>query len=128
MLRGNKQNREGDDEYLKAIAGEMWTKFEKYWSEFNATLAITVVLDHLYKLNAIDFSYKKIYRKDSLEFFHVKKELESLFEEYKSKANQRQQTSTHSQKKNDTTMSEKIDGNDATIEIFKVKFHSYIIL
>ena len=80
-----KQNRKRDDEYLKAIADKMWTKFEKYWSEFSATLAITIMLDPCYKLNAIDFSYKKIYGEDSLEFFHVKKKLESLFEEYKSK-------------------------------------------
>ena len=85
------------------------------------------MLDPRYKLNVVDFSYKKIYGEDSLEFFRLKKNLESLSEEYMSKANQGQPTPIHSQKKSGTTMSEKIDGDDATMEIFKVTFHFYII-
>ena len=56
----------------------MFEKFEKYWSEFSLILAIVVILDSHYKLQFVDWSYKKFYENDSYEFQRVKDNLFSL--------------------------------------------------
>ena len=53
------------DVQLKNVAKLM---FEKYWSECSLILAITVVLDPRYKLQFVDWSYKKFYGNDSNKF------------------------------------------------------------
>ena len=65
------------------MASQMWEKFQKYWSEFNVTLAIACVLDPRYKLEFIDYSYKKLYGDLSLEYEHVKGMLHSILESTK---------------------------------------------
>ena len=60
----------------------MFEKFEKYWFEFSLILAIAVILDPRYKLQFVDWSYKKLYRNDSYEFERVKDNLFSLYDEY----------------------------------------------
>ena len=60
----------------------MFEKFEKYWSEFSLILAIAVILDPRYKLQFVDWSYKKFYGNDSYEFQRVKDNLFSLYDEY----------------------------------------------
>ena len=72
----------GHDVLLKNMAKLMFEKFEKYWSEFSLILAIAMILDPRYKLQFVDWSYKKLYRNDSYEFERVKDNLFSLYDEY----------------------------------------------
>ena len=61
----------------------MISKFEKYWSKFNAMLAITVVLDPRYKLRLVNFYYTNIYRVvDSIGYENVHNKLTKLFMKY----------------------------------------------
>ena len=80
-----KQHRAGDDEYLKFMASQIWLKFQKYWSEFHHTLAVACILDPRYKLQFVDYSYRKLYEHNSIEYMLLKDKLFSLFVEYKSK-------------------------------------------
>ena len=64
-------------------------KFQNYRSKFNVTLAIACILDPRYKLQRVEFYYRKIYDKDySVPFGKVKDKLNKLFDEYKSQANE----------------------------------------
>jgi hypothetical protein len=68
---------------MRLMANQMLSKFEKYWSEFSALLAITIMLDLRYKLQFIDFCYQKLYVvSGSIEYLHVRAKLFSLFMEY----------------------------------------------
>uniref|UniRef100_A0A5B6ZFM2 Putative zinc finger BED domain-containing protein RICESLEEPER 2-like n=1 Tax=Davidia involucrata TaxID=16924 RepID=A0A5B6ZFM2_DAVIN len=64
------------------MAIKMFAKFEKYWSEFSMILVIAVILDTRYKIQFVDFSYKKLYGSGSFEFSQVRDNLFSLFIEY----------------------------------------------
>ncbi|XP_050229246.1 zinc finger BED domain-containing protein RICESLEEPER 2-like [Mercurialis annua] len=81
-----KEKMDSNDEYLKEMAVNMMTKFEKYWADFNTTLAITVILDPRYTIQFVDWGYKKLYGLHSSQFRNVKDSLFSLFEEYSSRA------------------------------------------
>ncbi|XVF81302.1 hypothetical protein PTKIN_Ptkin15bG0144500 [Pterospermum kingtungense] len=67
------------------MAKLMFDKFEKYWSEFSLVLAIAVILDPRYKLQFVDWAYKKLYGDNSKEFEKVKNTLYYLYDEYASK-------------------------------------------
>ncbi|OMO52806.1 Integrase, catalytic core [Corchorus capsularis] len=70
----------GTDEFMKNMAARMFTKFEKYWSDFSIIVAIACVLDPHYKLSYVEWVYKKLYGAYSDEF---KKEFdlqEALYE------------------------------------------------
>ena len=71
---------------MKSMATLMMAKFEKYWSNFSLTLVITVILDPRYKINFVEWSYKKIYGSHSMEFEQVQSKLFSVFNEYASNA------------------------------------------
>ena len=61
----------------------MFVKFQKYWAEFSRILAFAVILDPRYKIQFVDFCYKKLYGVNgSLEFTIVRDQLFSLFNEY----------------------------------------------
>ena len=85
---------DSDDDYLQDMADQMWTKFQKYWSEFHLTLAIACVLDPRYKLQFVDFSYKKLYGPDCMECIHLKNKLFGLFEEYMTRKKPKDRTTT----------------------------------
>lgn len=70
------------NEYIRNMATKMLPKFEKYWSEFSLILTIAAIFDPRYKLQFVDFSYKKLYGPDSQQFLQVKEKLFALFEEY----------------------------------------------
>ena len=85
------QHMEDDDESLSLLdgesnVGEVSKVLVRVWSEFNVTLAIACVLDPRYKLEFIDYSYKKLYGDLSLEYEHVKGMLLSIFGEYEAKS------------------------------------------
>ena len=78
---------QSESEDVRKMAVQMLVKFEKYWSECNVVLAIAVILDPRYKLQFVDFCYRKIYGvSDSLEYLKVREKLFSLFGEYVSNA------------------------------------------
>lgn len=76
------KSRDSGDEYIKKMATMMLIKFEKYWLNFSLILTIAVVIDPRYKLQFVDFSYKKLYGADSTQYMQVKEKLFALFEEY----------------------------------------------
>ena len=78
-----KQGSESEDEYVRRMAEQMLVKFEKYWSEFNVVLAIAVILDPRFKLQFVNFCYKKLYGVGgSYEYLKVREKLFVLFGEY----------------------------------------------
>ncbi|XP_042018987.1 zinc finger BED domain-containing protein RICESLEEPER 2-like [Salvia splendens] len=77
-----RQHQNSSDPYLKKMAELMLPKFEKYWSDFSMVLTIAVVFDPRYKLQFVDFFYKKLYGPNSRQFSSVKEKLFSLFEDY----------------------------------------------
>ncbi|WOK99873.1 hypothetical protein Cni_G08585 [Canna indica] len=79
-----KECNEGIDEDLRKMAVKMLAKFAKYWSEFSVILSIAVILDPRYKLQFVDWSYKKLYGSHSCEFEMVPNKLFALYEEYAS--------------------------------------------
>ncbi|KAL2934009.1 putative AC transposase [Bienertia sinuspersici] len=73
------------DRFLKTMATKMNEKFEKYWSDFSTIMAIAVVFDPRYKLQVVEWAYKKVYEQTAdfeLELF--KNKLFSLYNEYAS--------------------------------------------
>uniref|UniRef100_A0A2N9E2D6 HAT C-terminal dimerisation domain-containing protein n=1 Tax=Fagus sylvatica TaxID=28930 RepID=A0A2N9E2D6_FAGSY len=78
-----RQGSESEDEYVRRMAEQMLVKFEKYWSEFSIVLAIAVILDPRFKLQFVDFCYKKLYGVGgSYEYLKVREKLFALFGEY----------------------------------------------
>lgn len=74
---------ESDDEPMQRMATRMKGKFEKYWSNFNETLAIAVIFDPRYKFQFVDFAYRKLY--GIVAEAHVEKvrrRLLALFDDY----------------------------------------------
>ncbi|KAJ9557104.1 LOW QUALITY PROTEIN: hypothetical protein OSB04_011718 [Centaurea solstitialis] len=76
------EEKESVDPYMSQIANQMWSKFSKYWSDFNLLLAIVVVFDPRYKFTFVEFSYKKLYGEGSLQLKMVEDTLFALFDEY----------------------------------------------
>lgn len=70
------------DMFMNKMASQMITKFEKYWSEYSLILAIAVILDPRYKLQFVEFSYKRLYGSGSVEMRKVCEKLFSLFDVY----------------------------------------------
>ena len=68
---------------MRKVVDQMLVKFEKYWIEFSAVLAIAVVLDPRYKLHFIDRCYQKLYGyASSLQYLKVREKLFAMFGEY----------------------------------------------
>nr|XP_023886061.1 zinc finger BED domain-containing protein RICESLEEPER 2-like [Quercus suber] len=82
-----RQQMENEDEYMRRMAIQMLAKFEKYWLDFNVPLAIAVTLDPRYKLQFVNFCYKKLYGySGSPAYLNVCEKLFSLSLEYASNA------------------------------------------
>ena len=78
---------ENEDEYMRRMVVQMLAKFEKYWLDFNVLLAIAISLDPRYKLQFVDFCYKKLYGySGSPAYLNVLEKLFSLSLEYASNA------------------------------------------
>ncbi|WOL04546.1 zinc finger BED domain-containing protein RICESLEEPER 1-like [Canna indica] len=72
-----------EDEPMRRMATRMMGKFEKYWSNFNETLAIAVVLDPWFKFEFMEWGYKKIYGSDAKPYIEaIRRTLFSLIDEY----------------------------------------------
>ena len=78
-----KKESDNEDEYMRQVVDQMLVKFEKYWIEFSAVLAIVVILDPRYKLHFIDWCYQKLYGyASSLQYLKVREKLFAMFGEY----------------------------------------------
>lgn len=119
-----------DDSYIKTIATGMYEKFEKYWTEYNSLLAIAVVFDPRYKMQVVEFAFKKIYGVDGgkTESDKVKNLLFSVYNEYKMELSSNVSTSIGSTsnqqglaKKDDTLISDV-----ATSSVLLVKKHYFL--
>ncbi|KAL9995207.1 putative ribonuclease H-like superfamily, hAT-like transposase, RNase-H [Helianthus debilis subsp. tardiflorus] len=110
-----------EDDYIKMIAEKMWSKFNKYWAEFNLLLAIAVVFDPRYKLSFVDFSYEKLYGSCSLQFQAVKTTLYALFNEYM----QSSKNSTSCGASEETDSREVINGEENNSKSFLKDFDLY---
>ncbi|XP_019199709.1 PREDICTED: zinc finger BED domain-containing protein RICESLEEPER 1-like [Ipomoea nil] len=89
------EQKNGDDLCMRNMVVQMFAKFEKYWFAFSLILAIAVILDPHYKIHFVDWSYKKLYGHDSMEFKKVKESLFSLYNEYAHKISPRQVSSNY---------------------------------
>lgn len=67
---------------MKDIGKRMLEKFLKYWSNFCTILIIAVILDPHYKLQFVEWAYKKVYGDGSNELKNTREKLFSLFKEY----------------------------------------------
>ncbi|KAL7170351.1 hypothetical protein ACSBR2_035256 [Camellia fascicularis] len=72
----------GDDVFLKSMATKIVGKFDKYWSEHSVILAIAVVFDPHFKLQFVEYSYKKLYDDNAMEYIQIYHKLFTLFDEY----------------------------------------------
>ncbi|CAL8163808.1 unnamed protein product [Prunus armeniaca] len=70
------------DSFMKSMATQMMEKFDKYWKEYSLILAIAVILDPRYKIQFVEFCYKRLYGYNSEEMTKVRDLLFSLFDLY----------------------------------------------
>ena len=78
-----KDELEGDDAFMRNMAANMFTKFDKYWTEFSTIMEITGILDPCYKFQFADWAYKKIYVGiHDAQLGLLKDKLFALFDEY----------------------------------------------
>ncbi|XP_077223804.1 zinc finger BED domain-containing protein RICESLEEPER 2-like [Tasmannia lanceolata] len=77
------EGKESADDVISRMANQMIPKFEKYWESYSVVLAMAAVLDPWYKMNMVEFCYKKIDDNTHKEKVAcVRVALSSLFEEY----------------------------------------------
>ncbi|KAK9070708.1 hypothetical protein SSX86_011110 [Deinandra increscens subsp. villosa] len=69
---------------MKSMVDEMKKKFDKYWGSCNLLITIASILDPRYKLELMDFAFKRIYTEAQkvVETAEVMFHLEELFKEY----------------------------------------------
>ncbi|CAB4263762.1 unnamed protein product [Prunus armeniaca] len=70
------------DSFMKSMATQMMEKFDKYWKEYSLILAVAVILDPRYKIQFVEFCYKRLYGYNSEEMTKVRDMLFSLFDLY----------------------------------------------
>ncbi|KAL4627208.1 hypothetical protein ACB092_05G151700 [Castanea dentata] len=51
---------ESQDSFISNMVDQMKGKFDKYWDCYSVVLACAIVLDPMYKLDYVDFTFKKI--------------------------------------------------------------------
>ncbi|CAI9279448.1 unnamed protein product [Lactuca saligna] len=110
-----KEEIESSDTFIKIMACKMYEKFSKYWSEYSPILAMAAVLDPRYKMQYVEFTYKKLYGSSFREHSDcIREKLHDLFGEYVIESPMAYRASTIStsdssksvyKKKDDTTLS-----------------------
>lgn len=70
------------DSFMKSMATQMMEKFDKYWKKYSLILAVAVILDPRYKIQFVEFCYKRLYGYNSEEMTKVRDMLFSLFDLY----------------------------------------------
>ncbi|RZC67124.1 hypothetical protein C5167_010814 [Papaver somniferum] len=72
-------------EFIRNMVKEMQKKFDSYWKELSAILAMAVVLDPRSKMNFVKFTYSKLYadeRELERQVNKVHNNIKALFNEY----------------------------------------------
>ncbi|XP_027075871.2 zinc finger BED domain-containing protein RICESLEEPER 2-like [Coffea arabica] len=71
-------------EHIRAMAGSMSTKFDKYWGESNVLLSLGAILDPRYKIFLINHAFPVIYDEDAAPRFmaEIRDILYELYNEY----------------------------------------------
>ena len=83
MVEGTlKEEMKSSDGFIRQMACHMNEKFSKYWSDYSLILALAAVLDPHYKMQYVEFTYKKLYGSHSYQSTLVREKLFSLFSEY----------------------------------------------
>lgn len=107
-----REEMKSSDKFMKNMAGQMYAKFSKYWSEYSPILAMAAVLDPRYKMQYVEFTYKKLYGSNFREHSdRVREKLHDLFSEYVTRLPYKTSTISTSDscksvnKKNDTMLS-----------------------
>ncbi|KAL4577802.1 hypothetical protein LXL04_013916 [Taraxacum kok-saghyz] len=78
-----KEEMESSDKFMKNMAFKMYEIFSKYWSEYSMILAMALVLDPRYKLQYVEFTYKKLYGSSfAVHSDRLREKLHDLFSEY----------------------------------------------
>ena len=78
-----KKEVESADWFINNILRQMQGKFDKYWAEYSPVLAMAIAFDPRYKLQFVEFCYKKLYEESfKVELNRVRGNLISLYEEY----------------------------------------------
>ncbi|KAL4582630.1 hypothetical protein LXL04_007187 [Taraxacum kok-saghyz] len=95
------KHRDSDNERLQKMSDLMFAKSEKYWADFSLILAIDVVFDPRYKIQTVEWGYKKIYGENSSQFEEVKSTLVSLFDIYHVNSSTRKNDGSTSKDVND---------------------------
>ncbi|KAK4409446.1 hypothetical protein Sango_0017600 [Sesamum angolense] len=68
---------------ISRMTKDMKSKFDKYWNCYSTVLTFAIVLDPQYKLEFVEFCYKKLDVSTSYDKVNVLRELmRELFEEY----------------------------------------------
>ena len=68
---------------ISDMAKTMKEKFDKYWDCYNIVLSFTVILDPRYKLQFVEFSYRRLYGTNGTKMvMDLRDKLYSLFDGY----------------------------------------------
>ncbi|XP_030970702.1 zinc finger BED domain-containing protein RICESLEEPER 2-like [Quercus lobata] len=74
---------EDEDVVISDMAKSMKEKFDKYWDCYSIVLSFAVILDPRYKLQFVEFSYKRLYGTNgTIMVMDLRDKLYSLFEGY----------------------------------------------
>ena len=76
---------ESQDSFISNMAKQMKGKFDKYWDCYSVVLTCAIVLDPRYKLDYVDFTFKKIQPIEhiaKIKVESVQTTLSKLFSEY----------------------------------------------
>ncbi|XXG50881.1 hypothetical protein AAC387_Pa02g4780 [Persea americana] len=122
-----KEEMESVDSFISKLATEMHGKFDKYWKDYSPILAIAVILDPRYKMQFVEFSYKKLYGQNFTgEVTRVHQHLHSLFNEYLRHSSEASASNvsaiTHQSGCNDVAVGDDVDDDLKDFDTFKSQF------
>lgn len=124
-----KRKQQSDDPFMKMMADKMYSKFAKYWSTFSTFMAVAVVLDPRYKLEFVEWGFKKVYGFNE-EFgdalTEVSEKVRDLYEAYASIWRSKQQYVTVVQSKTKPTSDD--DDMDVSICYLHLVLYLYLLI
>ncbi|KAL2921565.1 Zinc finger BED domain-containing protein RICESLEEPER 1 [Bienertia sinuspersici] len=120
-----KEEMNSHDKFMQKMVVKMNEKFGKYWSRFSSIMAVAVVLDPRFKIQFVEWGFKKVYGdvKGEYEFLKFKDKLEALYNAYYAQSSL--SLSTSSEKNRHTTNDHVGSSFDVTSDLFMTDFDSY---
>ncbi|XP_027177182.1 zinc finger BED domain-containing protein RICESLEEPER 2-like [Coffea eugenioides] len=120
-------------DHIRAMAGSMSAKFDKYWGESNVLLSLGAILDPRYKMFLINHAFPVIYGEDAAPRFmaEIRDILYELYNEYVdchvvSHSEQQRQVVKKRQNEGSTSSSKKQKMTAPTVLTGKEKFHMHV--